>query len=111
MSQMLTETAAAAGFAGEVATADDAWLLGHDVRYWAGPRSLPLWLPVADAGLARRSNAAYLAAGGHLRPLTATITRVLEDEAVRGVRRNRRSGLSPADEAELLAELAQPSQH
>lgn len=42
----LSEVSDVAGFTGELVTIDDAWLLEHDVHYWAGPRSLPLWLPV-----------------------------------------------------------------
>jgi len=42
------------GFTGELVTVDDAWLIEHDVHYWAGPRSLRF---------AKRNNAAYLAAG------------------------------------------------
>lgn len=30
------------GFTGEVVQADDPTLVGHGVRYWSGPRSLPL---------------------------------------------------------------------
>lgn len=105
LGEVLAGTAAAAGFTGELVPADDGWLLEHDVRHWAGPRSLPLWLPQDHAGHSRRSNAAYLAAGGTVRPLGETIERVLRDEAERGLDRERRSGLTAADEAELLREL------
>jgi 2'-hydroxyisoflavone reductase len=91
-----------AGFTGELVTVDDEWLVGQGVRHWAGPRSLPLWLPVSYTGFAKRSNAAYLAAGGIIRPLRDTISRVLEDEVARDLTRARLSGLSPEEETELL---------
>lgn len=95
-----------AGFNDEIVTADDAWLLERDVRYWAGPRSLPLWLPSSDAAFVQRSNVAYLAAGGLLRPLRDSLERSRDDEVARGVHRARRSGLTPEDECDLVAALA-----
>lgn len=105
----LAEMGLAAGFTGELVAAEDAWLLAHDVRYWAGPRSLPLWLPQSHAGHSRRSNGAYLAAGGTVRPLSDTVGRVLDDEAARGLDRRRRSGLTADEERELLHELTGPA--
>jgi len=81
------------GFTGELVTVDDAWLIEHDVHYWAGPRSLRF---------AKRNNAAYLAAGGIIRPLRDTISRVLEYEAARNAARPRLSGLGPEEETDLL---------
>lgn len=103
--ELLSQARDVTGFEGEIVEADDPWLLEHDVRYWAGPRSLPLWIPVEDAGFARRSNAAYLAAGGTVRPLVDTLRRTLDDEVDRGVYRERRSGLAPDDESVLVAQL------
>lgn len=98
----LATTSSITGFTDELVTADDPWLLGRGVRYWAGPRSLPLWIPVSDAGFAQRSNSAYHATGGASRPLHDTITRILADERARGVNRQRRSGLTSEEEADLL---------
>jgi hypothetical protein len=53
-----------------------------------------------------RSNAAYAAAGGTLRPLAETIARIVADERERGVDRERRAGLRRDEERELLAALA-----
>lgn len=89
----------------ELVPVDDATLAAHDVRHWAGPRSLPLWVPAADGGFARRDGSAYLAAGGVLRPLHETIARVHADEVARGVDRPRRAGLAAQDEAAVLAAL------
>ena len=106
LADVLGDIATAAGFGGGLVPADDAWLLAHDVRYWAGPRSLPLWLPAEMSGMSRRSNAAFRAGGGRVRPLADTIGRVLEDERERGLDRARRSGLTAAEERSLLADLA-----
>ncbi|TQK19258.1 nucleoside-diphosphate-sugar epimerase [Microbacterium sp. SLBN-154] len=91
-----------AGHSGDVVEADDEWLLSHDVQYWMGPRSLPLWLPSDMPGFATRSNAAYRAASGPLRDLGDTLRRTLADEAARGLDRERRSGLTRAEESELI---------
>jgi nucleoside-diphosphate-sugar epimerase len=49
------------------------FLEAQDVRKWAGPRSLPLWLPQPEnAGFLTRSPAPALAAGLTLRPLAET---------------------------------------
>lgn len=92
----------AAAHRGETRSADDDWLLAHEVGYWTGDRSLPLWLPVEMAGFMTRSNARYHAAGGVLRPLDETIARVVADEDARGVDRLRRAGLTREDELALL---------
>lgn len=105
MDAFLATVRAATGYDDDLVPADDAWLLGHGVRYWAGPRSLPLWLPADVTGFARRDNGAYLAAGGAVRPIEDTIARTLADEVARGADRPRRSGLEPDDEAALLADL------
>jgi nucleoside-diphosphate-sugar epimerase len=91
-----------AGHDGEVHTVSAEWLERHGVGYWMGPRSLPLWLPDDMPGFATRSNAAYLAAGGRIRPLGDTIARVLDDERRRGVARARGSGLERSEELDLL---------
>jgi hypothetical protein len=88
---------------GEIVEADDEWLEAHGVSYWAGERSLPLWLPMDMGGFMTRSNAAYRAAGGALTPLATTIARVVDDERARGVHRERRAGLTRVDELSLLA--------
>ncbi|MDR6972062.1 NAD-dependent epimerase/dehydratase family protein [Leifsonia shinshuensis] len=91
------------GYDGDSVTVDDDALLAADVHYWAGPRSLPLWLPLSDSGFAQRSGRAYLDAGGTLRPLRDTLADVLADEQARGVDRPRRSGLTAAEEAAIVS--------
>ncbi|SMG45115.1 NAD-dependent epimerase/dehydratase family protein [Agreia pratensis] len=101
-SEFLRAAAAAARYDGELVEVDDDVLLAHDVGYWAGPRSLPLWLPLTDVAFAQRSGAAYLASGGIRRSLSETLSRVHADELARGIDRERRSGLSAVDEQEIL---------
>lgn len=95
-----------AGHSGEEVAASPRWLRANGVEYWAGPRSLPLWLPDDVPGFARRSHARYRAEGGQLAPLVETIERVLADERARGLERSRAAGLSRADELALIAGLA-----
>ena len=104
--EVLTRAADAAGFDGDLVSAPEKWLLAKDVRYWSGPRSLPLWLPAVDAGFAQRNNAAFHAAGGEVSGLDQTLDRVLEDELQRGLDRPRASGLTRAEERELIGLLA-----
>jgi 2'-hydroxyisoflavone reductase len=105
LDRVFAEARAVAGHTGSVVPAGDAWLEEHDVAYWMGPRSLPLWLPVGMPGFWTRSNAAYRLLGGRLRPLRETLERTLADERERGLERERRAGLTREDELALLHEL------
>ncbi|WP_424448527.1 NAD-dependent epimerase/dehydratase family protein [Microbacterium arborescens] len=102
MADFLRRVARIAGSDGRVVEVPDEILTAHEVGYWAGPRSLPLWLPLADAGFARRSNRRFRETGGELTPLEDTIADVLVDERRRGLDRPRRSGLTTAEEAAVL---------
>lgn len=104
LGDLLHEAATIAGHQGPQVPASEAWMRERDVEYWAGPRSLPLWLPPEAAALAQRSRDRYVALGGPERPLHRMLADVLEDERVRGLDRPRRSGLSRADELALIAE-------
>ncbi|TFD35940.1 NAD-dependent epimerase/dehydratase family protein [Cryobacterium sp. TMT1-19] len=105
LSTVLLSAAQVAGHKGELISADDDWLTAHDVNYWAGPRSLPLWLPTSDTAFARRSRSRFLAAGGSERNLKETLEDVLADERTRGLGRERRAGLTRDEEVLLLDEL------
>lgn len=94
----------AAGTAGVVAAPAD-WLVAHGVNYWAGPESLPLWLPPGHDGFATRSSAAARVAGLLTRPWPVTLRDTLADERRRGLDRDRRAGLSPDTERRLLREF------
>lgn len=104
-SEVLAQTRDATGFRGDVIEATDDELLAHDVAYWAGPRSLPLWLPADSAGFAQRRSDAFLASGGATRSLALTIARTLEDETERGIDRPRRAGLTRTDEGEIVRDI------
>lgn len=94
-----------AGHAGAVVGAGQEWLLARGVTPWAGPRSLPVWLPVPEnAGFGGRSDAAARAAGLEPRPLRDTLADTLAWEV--GAGRPGPSGLSDDDERALLADLA-----
>ncbi|MBG6190555.1 nucleoside-diphosphate-sugar epimerase [Arthrobacter sp. CAN_A212] len=102
---LMDRTASQVGFEGVIRWVDPDWLTEHGVAYWAGPDSLPHWLPEGYAGFASRSAAAALAEGLSQRPVDETIQRVLEDERRRGLGRERKSGLIPDTEDKLLAQL------
>ncbi|WP_368496412.1 NAD-dependent epimerase/dehydratase family protein [Herbiconiux sp. A18JL235] len=97
--------ASTVGSDAEMVAVDDATLLAHDVRYWAGPRSLPLWLPSTDTAFAQRGGAAFQKSGGRTRPFALTVKDVADDERARGVSRPRRSGLTRSEEEALLVRV------
>lgn len=103
--EVMDQARSVAGHTGSLVEAPPDWLLGQGVSYWAGPRSLPLWLPEDFGGFSRRSNGAFTAAGGTLRGLRRTLEDTLDDERVRGLARDRRSGLTRQEELDLLASL------
>ncbi|MDP3951789.1 NAD-dependent epimerase/dehydratase family protein [Microbacterium sp.] len=105
LGRVLDAFRSATAHSGEVVVADDQWLETQGVEFWAGDRSLPLWLPVDMGGFTTRSNSAYRAAGGTLTPLEKTIERIVDDERARGVNRERRAGLTRDQEMALLTAL------
>ncbi|ALE80089.1 NAD-dependent epimerase/dehydratase family protein [Pseudonocardia alni] len=74
-----------------------------DVAIWAGPRSLPLWLPETHWGIADRDVTATVAAGLGTRPLAATARAALAWERELGLDRARAAGLTAAEERAVLA--------
>lgn len=97
---------AVAAHDGPIVAASSGWLQQQGVAPWAGPRSLPLWLPMADhAGFSTRSSSAALAAGLQRRPLQETLRDTLAWQQGRDAAAVRKSGLSDADEDALLARL------
>ena len=86
--------------------ATDQWLSGQQVEPWAGPDSLPLWLPPRDyAGFMTRDNSRAHQSGLQPRPLGDTVRDTLRWERELGLDRARRAGLSAGREAELLARI------
>jgi nucleoside-diphosphate-sugar epimerase len=106
LSTVLLAAARVAGHIGELISAGDDWLTAHNVNYWAGPRSLLLWLAHGDSAFARRSRSRFLAAGGTERNLQQTLEDVLADERARGLDRERRSGLTQQEQRLHLAEIS-----
>ncbi|MGH3493600.1 MAG: NAD-dependent epimerase/dehydratase family protein, partial [Sciscionella sp.] len=101
---VLDASASLVGAAPEAVEVADDWLEEQGVEPWAGPDSLPLWLPPSGyAGFMLRRNDAAKAAGLTIRPLADSVEAALSWERARGLGRDRRAGLSPAREAELLA--------
>ncbi|HSE10036.1 MAG TPA: oxidoreductase [Nocardioidaceae bacterium] len=83
------------------------WLLEAEVSPWAGPDSLPLWLPrESHAGMVSRPGTAARTAGLTPRPLSETAAEALRWERERGLGRERSAGLSRQREADLLARVA-----
>ena len=84
------------------------WLLEQGVAPWAGPDSLPLWLPIPDHLAMTRSNELATKTGLRLRPLAQTVQAALAWEREHGVTRSpRHAGLSPEREAELVEMLVE----
>lgn len=110
LADTLTACAEAAGTNPRPVEAGDAWLLDQQVAPWAGPESLPLWLPAEGyAGFMTRSTLAARDAGLATRPLVDTARAALVWERERGLDRSRKAGLSPERERALLAKLAESS--
>ena len=100
---LLEASASVAGAEPAYVEVTDEWLIEHGVAPWAGPDSLPMWLPQAEyAGFMTRSNRAAKAAGLRLRPLEESVRASLRWERERGLDRGRQAGLTPGREAELL---------
>jgi nucleoside-diphosphate-sugar epimerase len=97
----------ATGHGGRVVRADETFLTEHDVNPWAGPRSLPLWVPgAAMSGFAARDRSAAVAAGLTDSGLDTLVERSLAWERAQPADRRRQAGLTDAEQAELLAALA-----
>lgn len=80
-----------------------ATLLAAGIEHWMGPRSLPLWLPEDHLTIAAHDPGPAAAAGLTSRSVADTARAALLHEQALGVDRERRAGLSAAEEAELLS--------
>lgn len=110
--EMLARTAAGVGAPPhELVAVSPSFLDEHGVRPWSGPRSLPLWLPAdTHAGFMAHDVSASLGAGLSPRPVEESAAAALATERALGLDRERAAGLTPAEEAELLA-AARPHGH
>ena len=97
---MVEEVAAAVGGDADWSWVDADFLQEHDVEYWAGPRSLPLWLPEDAIGLASHDVSAAFAAGLTTRPIADTARDTLD--WLRSADNPTRTGLTRAEERDLL---------
>lgn len=80
------------------------WLAEHGVNPWAGPKSLPLWVPrPSHEGFGAHSHQRAKAAGLTLRPLADTLADALAASLASGRTPWPQAGLSPEDERALLA--------
>lgn len=77
-------------------------LVSEDVDIWYGPRSLPLWLPETLWGMTDRDVTATLDAGLAVRPVAETARAALAWERTLGPDRERRAGLTEAEERIVL---------
>ncbi|WP_043621558.1 NAD-dependent epimerase/dehydratase family protein [Nonomuraea candida] len=100
--ELLAGIAAGLSVEPELVWADQAFLVEQKVEPWMGPRSLPMWLPLPEyAGFMARDTSATLAAGLSIRPVADTARDTLAWQRESGHTVSR-SGLTPAEEAELL---------
>lgn len=98
----------AAGHNGQVVTAVPDWLLAQGVGYFMGPRSLPFWLPAGHELTVTRPSRRARDAGLGWRPYRRMIDEALTDERTLGFDRDRRAGLTRAEEVALLEALQVP---
>ena len=104
--ELLRGIAAEVGVEAELVPVAPETLTAAEVGYWGGPKSLPLWLPKTHWGLSARDAGPSLDAGLRPRPLADTVRAALETERRLGLDRERKAGLSAAEEAEVLANIS-----
>ncbi|OLF09487.1 epimerase [Actinophytocola xinjiangensis] len=105
LTELLAGIAEAVGVDVELVGADARQLVAAGVTPWSGPRSLPLWLPDTHHGMPAHDPTPSLAAGLPVRPLADAVADALARERELGLDRERRSGLDPVRELEILADL------
>ena len=88
-----------------IVSASGAWLVDQGIEELAGEKSLPLWIhDPAGAGFSQRDTSAAVAAGLTWRPIDHLVDAALRWEIFRGLERDRKAGLTPAEERELISE-------
>jgi nucleoside-diphosphate-sugar epimerase len=97
---LVDQVVAAVGGRAEPVWAPAEFLHEQDVTYWAGPRSLPLWLPEQARGMTTHDVSAALAAGLTTRPIGDTAADTLA--WMRATPDAARTGLSRAEEQDVL---------
>lgn len=104
LAEHLRIAAEVAGTRTEPVPATEDWLVAHDVNPWAGPRSLPLWLPADSAGLNSSDMSLVESLGLRRRPLAETLADTLEWRE-RHPEVALKAGLTDAEERELLSAI------
>lgn len=103
LATVLTEIAAAVGAPDlQLVPISSDDLLAAGVQPWAGPCSLPLWLPPSHAGMTDHDTRPAARAGLRCRPVTDTARASLAHEQTLDPDRHRKAGLTPDDEKALL---------
>ncbi|HEU5474068.1 MAG TPA: NAD-dependent epimerase/dehydratase family protein [Actinophytocola sp.] len=103
--ELLRGIAEVVGVDVEFVPATPEQLVAAKVNPWAGPRSLPFWLPPSHAALAARDAGPSLAAGMPVLALADAVSGALEHERALGLDRERNAGLTREEEADILAGL------
>ena len=104
LAEHLRVARAVAGHAGPLVEAAPAWLESREVQPWAGPRSIPLWLPLPEyAGFGARDVSGARELGLVPRPLEETYRDALAWQEPLGAPTG--AGLSDEEELALLTEL------
>ncbi|WP_130344297.1 NAD-dependent epimerase/dehydratase family protein [Herbihabitans rhizosphaerae] len=99
---LLAEIGEAVGVDHELVPVSPETLVAQGVSPWAGPKSLPLWLPETHLGMCAHDPEPALAAGLKVRPLADAVAGALDHERALGLDRERKAGLTPDEEAEVL---------
>ncbi|GAA3430668.1 NAD-dependent epimerase/dehydratase family protein [Kutzneria kofuensis] len=89
----------------EIVWASEEQLRDNEVGYWAGPKSLPLWVPPEDYGFTAHDAEPAIAAGLKIRSFADAVRGALAVEDELGFDRERRAGLTAAQETEVLDRL------
>lgn len=100
LGDLVDDVAAAVGNRSDQVWAPVEFLHDQDVTYWAGPRSLPLWLPAEARGMTTHDVSAAFAAGLVTRPIAETAVDTLA--WMRATPDAARTGLSRAEEQDVL---------
>jgi 2'-hydroxyisoflavone reductase len=99
MGRLLEECRTASGSAATFVWASEKFLLDQQVGAWS---EMPLWIPEARNGIFLVNNDKAITAGLTFRPLSETIRATLTWDATRSTNIERRAGLKPVRERELL---------
>lgn len=104
--ELIEAIAKVVGLDGEIVHASTERLVAEEVTPWSGPRSLPLWLPPGYEGMKSHDPAPSIAAGMPVRPFAEAVLDALDRERELGLDRgDRKAGLTPDEEKEVLAKL------